>query len=321
MCERHRQKKIVILSRSFAKASDEPLDYLKRMNYTCVLARNNNPLDTKWIAEQIGDADAVIVGSDVIDRYVMDNCPNLQVISKHGVGLDNIDLNLAKQRGIQVVTTLDANSESVADFTIMLMLAVTRNLKENIINEPSPDWKAKHLSTDLCGKTVGLLGYGKIGSGVARRLVGFGVRILICDPQITESDIVTVNTELCDFDEMLKESDVVSLHLPLTDETRYMFSKETFHKMKNGAILINTARGGLINMQDLREALESGKLAGTGLDVYPQEPPVNEPILCFQNVLATPHIAPHTKETNYRMGMAAAINVDMCLRSECGGQE
>lgn len=307
--------KVVILSRSFAKSCEDPLLYLENNCLDYKLVRNNDPENVEWIAEQIGDADAVIIGSDVINHYVMDSCPNLKVISKHGVGLDNVDLDLAKERGIAVVNTPDTNNESVADLTILLILSVMRKFKENIIKENSPDWKAKPLTNDLFGKTVGLIGYGKIGAAVARRLVGFSTEILVYDPYINQVDINTENTTLCSFDELLAKSDIVSLHLPLTESTNGMINSDAIAKMKDGAIVINTSRGALIQDGVLYEALKSGKLKGAGLDVFSVEPPIDELLLTLSNVVATPHIAPHTVEANYRMGMAASRNVKICLEN------
>jgi D-3-phosphoglycerate dehydrogenase len=316
MTMQREKKKIAILSRSFATGSRRPLEFLDEHGYEYHIARNGSPQDKERIAKTIGDADGVIVGSDVIDSFVLDRCKNLKVISKHGVGLDSIDTEAAKKRGIMITTTGDANTESVADFTIMLMLAVIRNLKVNILNDPSPLWEVKGLSSDLYGKTVGLLGYGKIGRSVAQRLSGFCVRILVYDPYIVKNVIVTDNTRLCGLDSLLEESDVVSLHLPLTEQTRHLFNRHTFSKMKDHAVLINTARGGLVDLQDLGEALKTGGLLGAGLDVFPNEPPTNEPALCLPNVIATPHIATHTKEANCRMGMAAVKNIDFYMAGE-----
>ncbi len=302
-------KKVVILSRSFGKATDEPLKYLQENGLDVTLLRNDQPEDVEYIARQIGDADAVITGSDVINRYVIDRCPNLKIVSKHGVGLDSIDLELAEERGIAVTKTPDANNESVADLTILLLLAILRNLRANLITSSTPDWKAKPLSNDLYEKTVGLVGYGKIGIAVAKRLEGFNCTLLVYDPAVGQGDIQTRNTTLVSVEELLQKSDVVSLHTPLNESTYHMIGKRELEKMKDGAILLNTSRGALVDEKALYDALTSGKLRGAGLDVFSVEPPVEEPLLTLPNVVATPHIAPHTAEANYRMGMAAARNV------------
>lgn len=301
--------KVVILSRSFAKCSSASLDYLVEHGIDFELLRNDAPADTERIASCIGDADGVITGSDVIDRYVLERCPKLKVISKHGVGLDSIDLELAAQRGIIVTTTPTANNESVADLTLMMMLCLVRQFTKNRITSRSPNWESKGLANDLYGKTVGLIGYGRIGRAVARRLVGFGVDILVYDPSLSDAQIVTEGTRLAGLDALLKASDIISIHTPLTPETRNMINKETIFRMKDGAFLVNTSRGALVDMKDLYNALVCGKLGGAGLDVLPVEPPVNEPVLGLENVIATPHIASHTMEANSRMGMAAVQNI------------
>ncbi len=305
------QHKLVILSRSFAKASDKPIHYLeehKEISYR--LVRNNEPGNTVYIAEQIGDADAIIVGSDVIDRYVIERCSNLRVISKHGVGLDNIDLELAKQKGIKVTITANANNESVADLTLLFMLNIMRNIEENLIRTSSPDWTSSQLSNDLFEKTVGIIGYGQIGRSVAKRLKGFNCRLLIYDPLIGQTNAADKPDGLTvPLDQLLKESDIVTLHAPLTEDTYHLIDEEAIRKMKDSAVIINTSRGDLIDEKALYEALREGRLKAAGLDVFSKEPPVDEPLLTLKNVLATPHIAPHTVEANYRMGILAAKNV------------
>lgn len=271
--------------------------------------RNSEPENREYIVKQIGNAQAVITGSDVIDKYVMDKCPNLKIISKHGVGLDSIDLKEAERRGIKVTKTPDANNESVADLTLMFMLYLLREINNNRITSASPDWSTKKLSHDLYQNTIGLIGFGKIGRAVAKRLEAFQCNVLVYDPYIKEDQISGEYISLCPFEEVLSRSNVISLHLPLTEQTRGMIKRETIEKMKDGVILINTSRGALVDEKALYEALQSGKVGGAGLDVYSVEPPVNEPMLIHEHVLCTPHIAPHTEEANYRMGMAAAANV------------
>lgn len=309
-----KKHKVAILSRSFGKASAAPFRYLEQHGIDYVLRRNDEPENTALVAELIGDADGVILGSEIIDRYVLDHCPRLRVISKHGVGLDAIDVELARQRGIAVCITPDANNETVADLTILLMLALLRDLRGNLITSSSPDWHSGPLSHDLFRATVGLIGYGKIGSGVARRLSGFEAEILVCDPHLRPEQVDTPGARLVGLEELLAKSDIISLHLPLTKQTEKMIDAAAISAMKDGALLINTSRGGLIDHDALREALNNGKLRGAGLDVYPVEPPVNEPLLELPNVVATPHIATHTEESNCRMGMAAVRNIVQSFR-------
>lgn len=309
-------RRVAILSRSFATASDAPLRRLEEAGISYTVCHNTEPENTALIANRIGGADAVITGSDVIDRYVLDRCPNLKVISKHGVGLDAIDRALCQARGIQVCCTPSANNEAVADLTILLMLALQRDLRGSLLTEATPAWGCRKLTHDLFGATVGLVGYGRIGGGVARRLAGFCVRILVYDPFVDPSAIATPNTHLVSLETLLAESDMVSLHLPLTAATANLIDAAAIAGMKDGALLINTSRGGTLDYRALYDALLSGKLGGAGLDVYPAEPPVDEPLLELPNVLATPHIAAYTQEANLRMGMAAAENVIRCFQRE-----
>lgn len=302
-------RRVAVLSRSFATASDAPFRRLEEAGFSYTVRHNTDPENTRLVAELIADADAVIPGSDVIDRTVLDRCPNLKVISKHGVGLDAIDLELCRERGIRVCCTPNANNEAVADLTVLLMLALQRRLRSNLLSEATPSWGYRTLSRDLFGAAVGLVGCGRIGMAVARRLAGFSARILVYDPFLDPAALTTPNTRLVSLEELLAQSDIVSLHLPLTEATANLIGAEAIARMRDGALVINTSRGGTLDYRALYGALVSGKLGGAGLDVYPVEPPVNEPLLTLPNVLATPHIATYTKEANLRMGLAAAENV------------
>lgn len=304
------KNKLVILSRSFAKSSNLPIEYLDQypdLDYK--IMRNNSPEDRDHIASQIGNANAVIVGSDVIDRYVIDKCPNLKVISKHGVGLDNIDLDTANKRGIVVTKTVNANNEAVADLTLLMMLAIQRDFSKNLINLDTLDWTPNNLSNDLFEKTVGIIGYGEIGKSVAKRLAGFSCDILVYDPGFDVDDLSGIPVKKIELEDLYKISDIITLHVPLTDSTRNLIDENAISKMKDGVVIINTARGGLIDEGSLYQALINEKVKGVGLDVFAKEPPIGEPLLNLPNVVATPHIATHTLESNMRMGIKAVENV------------
>ena len=305
----NRKPRVAILSRSFGTASHAPFKVLESAGIPYTIVHNQEPQNTEHIAEIVGDADAVICGSDVMDRYVFDRCPNLKIISKHGVGLDSIDQKLAEERGIFVCCTPSANFETVADFAMTLILALQRDLRSNIIMTKTPSWNKPALTHDLFRATVGIMGYGRIGRAVAERLCGFQARILVYDPYLDASKISTPNTKLVSMDEVLSQSDIISLHLPLTDSTKNIMNRDAFAKMKQGASIVNTSRGAIMDYRALYDALRSGKLRSAAVDVYPQEPPVNEPLLELPNVIATPHIATYTVESNDRMGIAAAKNI------------
>ena len=302
-------RNLVILSRSFGKASEEPFRYLEENNIQYKISRNSTPENVEFIAKEIGDAQAVIVGSDIISEYVMDRCPNLRLVSKQGVGLDSVDLDLAKVRNIKVTNTPDANNESVADLCLLFMLYLSRKIGDNLIKSKTPNWETKNLSNDLYGKTVGLVGFGQIGQATARRLQGFDCKVLVHDPYIQTSALSTQYVETVDLDTLFKESQILSLHMPATPETKHFINESSIAKLQPGVMIINTSRGALIDEDVLYKALKDGRIGSAGLDVFAMEPPVDNPILILPNVICTPHIAPHTVEANYRMGMAAAQNV------------
>lgn len=310
--------KLVILSRTFAKSTDEPLTMLKAHHIECELQRNNMPEDEERIALMIGDADAVIVGSDRIGKTVMDRCPNLKIISKHGVGLDAIDVEEAHRRGIVVTLTEFANYESVADLTWLLMLAASRNLMGRAMNlgNALARWNDTALANETCEKTIGLIGYGKIGRAVAQRAVGFRNKVLVFDPLVEDVAIPGLDIVKVDLKELAAKSDIISLHAPLNDQTRGMVDEALIQRMKPGVILINTSRADLIDEAALYRALKSGKVKAAGLDVFSEEPPLKNPLLALKNVIATPHIGAHSQEANYRMGMMAAKNVIRVLLKE-----
>ena len=301
----NKKYKIAVLSRSFGKADPAPLNYLLDKGYEVLMHNNDKQVDEDHIIELIGDADCAILGNDLITPKVIDACPNLKCLSKQGVGMDRIDQEYCKEKGIAVFNTPLANNESVADHTLLLMMAAIRDLKNCIIDDPSPEWGTE-LTNDLFEKTVGLIGFGNIGRAVARRLKGFDCKILVYDPYLSPEKVEGAGVELVDLPKLLKESDIVSLHAPLTEGTKDTINAETIAMMKPTAILVNTSRGGLINMDAFREAITSGRIRGAALDVFIEEPPRNEEILCHPHVLATKHIATHTKECALRMSSEAA---------------
>lgn len=297
--------KIAVLSRSFGKADPAPLNYLLDKGYEVLMHNNDRQVDEDHIIELIGDADCAILGNDLITPKVIDACPNLKCLSKQGVGMDRIDQEYCKEKGIAVFNTPLANNESVADHTLLLMMAAIRDLKNCIIDDPSPEWGTE-FTNDLFEKTVGLIGFGNIGRAVARRLKGFDCKILVYDPYLSPEKVEDSGVELVDLPELLRESDIVSLHAPLTEGTKDTINAETIAMMKPTAILVNTSRGGLINMDAFREAITTSRIRGAALDVFIEEPPRNEEILCHPHVLATKHIATHTKECALRMSSEAA---------------
>jgi glyoxylate reductase len=247
--------------------------------------------------------------TDAIDRSVIDAAKNLKVIANVAVGYNNIDVDYAKSRGIVVTHTPDVLTESVADFTWALILAITRRLSEAERVVRRGAWKGWALDfmlgTELKGKQLGLVGVGRIGRAVAARAPAFGMRVVYTEPR----DIDLPGAENLSLDRLLNTSDVVSLHVPLTPETRHLMDKKALARMKRSAYLVNTARGPVVDEEALAWALQQHLIAGAALDVYENEPAVHPDLLKLDNVLLVPHLASATTETRTAMADLAADNV------------
>ena len=295
---------MVVLARSFGRASSEPLEILKKAGLSVAFKSDPEPENESVVAELIGDAEAVIVGVDRIGEVVLSSCPHLRVISKHGIGVDNIDLEAAKKRGIVVANAPGTNSESVADMAFLFILSCARHLKLVLEQIQNKKWSSPLLGSELEGKILGIVGLGRIGKGVARRALGFGMKVIYFDPFVEEESFTRVNLE-----ELFQIADFITLHLPLSSQTRHLVNEKLLSLMKKEAFLINTARGELVDEEALYRFLKEGRIAGAGLDVLSFEPPFESPLLTLPNVLVTPHVAAHTKEANMKMGRIAAWNV------------
>jgi len=248
--------------------------------------------------------DGMVVRSRTkVRQPLIDVCPNLKVIVRGGVGLDTIDADYAKSKGITVMNTPLASSASVAELAIAYMFALARSVFKTSASMKSEKWEKKLFEGDeLGGKTLGLIGIGNIGKEVARRANALGMTVLAYDPYVKSADGV----KLVSLDELLKQADYISLHLPKTKESAGMLGTEAFGKMKVGVRIINCARGGIIDEQALHEALTSGKVAGAALDVYAEEPPTDWNLVKLPNVIASPHIGAATKEAQGRVGAEVA---------------
>jgi glyoxylate reductase len=248
------------------------------------------------------------------------NLSELKIVANCATGVDNIDLVAAELRGVIVTNTPDVLTESTADLTWALILAVARRLKEGMQLVAEGQWKGWHptllLGQELTGKTIGLVGAGRIGQAVARRARGFGMRILYSTRTPKEQFEQSTGAVRVDFPRLLRESDIVSLHVAATPETRGMMNRERFGQMKRGALLINTARGEIIREPALLEALEQGTLGGAGLDVFPEEPKVDPALVAHPRVVALPHIGSATWETRREMANVAVRNVRAVLAGE-----
>jgi phosphoglycerate dehydrogenase-like enzyme len=266
------------------------------------------------MAEIVQDAVAVIADADPYDRAVLERARDLKVIARVGVGLDGIDLDAATELGVAVTTTPGMNNETVADHALALILAASRRVVEHDAGVRRGEWNrvGDMAPWDLHGRTVGIVGYGRIGEGVARRLSGFGVRILVSDPVRSEAG----GHEMVDLDTLLSMSDIVTLHCPLSDETRGMIDERRLLLMGNAGILINTSRGPLVDEDALVEALEARRLRGAALDVFELEPPPSERLRALPNIILSPHIGGVSVDSNATMTRSAVRSALGVLRGE-----
>jgi D-3-phosphoglycerate dehydrogenase len=260
---------------------------------------------------EIADADGLVVRSATkVTPALLEKAPRLRVIGRAGVGVDNVDVEAATRRGILVMNTPGGNAVSVAEHTFALLLALARYVPQANASIQAGRWEKSSLSgTELRGKTLGLVGLGRVGTEVARRARALEMKVLAYDPYVTPAVAREVEVDLVPLEDLLRQSDVVSLHSSLSAATEKMIDAAAIAKMKKGARLVNCARGELIDEAALAEALRSGHLAGAAVDTFAQEPPKNSPLIGLPNLIATPHIAGSTAEAQEEVGTAIAQQV------------
>jgi len=251
--------------------------------------------------DRMSEVDVVLVRSKTkCDRDYIDRAKKLRLIIRGGVGLDNIDVDYARSKGIQVFNTAEASAVAVAELAFALMIAVPTRLVEGHLGMVERKWLKKELKrNELMGKTLGLVGAGNIGTELARRAAAFGMRVIAYDPLLKSHELV----DLVTMEELLALSDYISLHVPLTDETRGMVNRETIEAMRDGVVIINTARGRCVDETDMAEALRSGKVRAYATDVWYSDPPDPAcPLYDAPNVVMTPHLGASTRENMLRIG-------------------
>lgn len=268
------------------------------------------------LLKEIPDCDAIIVRSATkVTKEVIEAGKNLKAIARGGVGLDNIDVAYAKSKGIAVLNTPGASAISVAELAIAHMFALCRFLHRSTLEMRNMKWPKKEYSKgmELTGKTLGLFGLGNIGREVAKRAIGLGMNVLAYDPVVQKTDL---SVKLTTQEEVLRESDFISMHIPLDRKLGATITKKEFDQMKNGVILINCARGGVVSEKDLLEALKSGRVTAAGIDVFESEPTTEQQkeLLNHPNVSATPHIGASTLEAQERVGEEIATKVVNALK-------
>ncbi len=274
------------------------------------------PLTSPEVARLLPGVDGYIAGLDAIDASALEAADCLKVIARYGVGVDSVDLAAAQAKGIVVTNTPGANSVSVAELALGLMLALARQIPEAVEAVHQGKWP-RYSGISLEGKTVGILGLGAIGKQLARRLAGFDCRILAFDPYADSAFAKDNHVELASMEDVICQADFVSLHLPLLPETRSLVNEDFLSKMKKGSFLINTSRGEAIDEAALLKALQTGHLKGAGLDAFTVEPPdPQNPLLALPQVIATPHLGAQTDGATSNMGWFAMRDCLAVLRGE-----
>ncbi len=301
-------KKILVTARSFGKNDPEPIRLLEERGYELTMNPYGRILTKAEMIENLKDADGVIAGVDPYDAEVLAAAPKLKAISRYGVGVDNIDMAYAEKRGIKVTRTVGANSDAVSEFAITLMLAVARRAAYTDAECRKLNW-VKVNSMQMTGKTLGLVGLGAIGKLVAKKLKGFDLRVLAYDSFKDEAYAAANGITYVDLETLLKEADFISIHVPLLPETAKLISGPQFGLMKKTAVIVNTARGGIIDEDALLDALKSNRIWGAGIDVFEAEPPKNADFLKLDNIVIGSHCAASTIEAVDNMGLMSAKNL------------
>jgi len=268
-------------------------------------------LSPEELKEIIGKYDALVIRSATkVTEDIIMAASNLKVIGRAGIGLDNVDIPVASRQGIVVMNTPYGNTITTAEHTIAMIMALSRNIPQATASLKDGKWEKKKLKgRELFNKTLGLIGAGNIGGIVADRAKGLKMKVIIYDPYIKPETIEELDVESVSLDELLKRSDYVTIHTPKTDETKNLINKETLSKMKKGAMLINCARGGIVNEDDLYEALKSGHLWGAAIDVFSTEPPGKNKLLELNNFICTPHLGASTSEAQVNVARDVAEQI------------
>jgi D-3-phosphoglycerate dehydrogenase len=308
------EAKVLIATRSFGSTSQKPWQVLAEAGCETVQADMGQKMTEQRLIELLDGMDGAIVGVVPMTAHVIENVPSLRVVSMHGVGFDHVDLGAAARKGLVVANCPGANDQAVADLAIGLMVAVARQIPFVDQDIRNGKWGRYHGS-ELWRKTLGLIGLGRIGRGVAKRALGFDMQVLAYDPYVDEGQAGALGVRMSSFEEVITAADFLSLHAALTEETRHIIGKSQLGRMKPSAFLINTARGGLVDEEALFAALAAGQLAGAALDAFAAEPPIGSPLLRLENVVLTPHIGAHTQEAIERVGVLAAQNVVQALQT------
>jgi D-3-phosphoglycerate dehydrogenase len=280
--------------------------------------RSVDGTDRPALLSAVADADAILVRSATkVDAEVLGAAPVLKVIARAGVGLDNVDIKTATSAGVMVVNAPTSNIISAAELTVGHILSLARHIPAAHSALAQGQWKrSKYSGVELYEKTIGIIGLGRIGALITARLQSFGTNVIAYDPYVTSARAQQLGVQLVTLEELLAQSDFITIHMPKTPETTGMISDDQLALMKPTAFIVNVARGGLIDEDALYRALTTGTIAGAGLDVFVSEPPQESPLLALENVVVTPHLGASTDEAQEKAGVSVARSVRLALSGE-----
>jgi len=308
-------RKVLIAAMHLANYDGPHLPVLVEAGLQALTPAHRVPLSEDHLIEELQSCQASLAGSERYSRRVIESSRGLRIISRMGVGYDAVDLEAATEAGIAVTITAGSNQEAVAEHAFALMLALAKSLMPHHHATRAGDWP-RQITLPLRRRTLGVIGLGRTGQAVARRARAFGMRLIATEPVPNLAFVQGHEVLLVPLDQLLIEADFVSLHVPLNETTRNMINERALALMKPTAFLINTSRGGVVREADLVHALQAGRLAGAGLDVFEREPVRTGPLLSMDNVIVTPHTAGGDQQSRADMAMAAAQNVVAFSRGE-----
>lgn len=296
--------KVLITSNSFAKFNEAPRKKMLELGWELIDNRYHHIMNENEMMKEVEDVDAIILGSDIVSKKVLEKANKLKIISRYGVGIDNIDQEEAKNRDIKITVTKNCNTEAVADYAIALMLSVSRHIC-NVNHDLQEGIWRKQTGLDLCHKTIGVFGMGAIGREVIKRLEGFGCTIIGYDKFVDEEYCKAHHIEVLEPVEIFKRADIITLHIPGNADGTHFINRKEIEVMKKDVIVINTARASLINEVDMVEALKQHRIYGYGSDVFEGEPNMNPIFQGLNNVVLSPHNAAVSVEAVNKMSQAA----------------
>lgn len=303
--------KVICTSPSFAKYDATPIETLKQHGLELIALPADAPPSA--LEPHLAETVAMIVAFTDVNEALLEKAPNLKIVCKHGVGVDNIDLEATRARHIYVTNVPDANKHAVADFAFALILNSARQITQAATETRAGSWP-RIFATDVYGKTLGIIGLGNIGKQVALRAKGFNMRVLAFDFYPDEKFADQHGIEFVSVDRLTEESDFITLHTPLTDDTRNLFDSARLKRMKKSAFLINVSRGGVVNEDDLLRALQDKVIAGAAADVFVHEPLTEHPLFSLPNFIATSHIAGYTDGAISAIGERCVQQIIQCIK-------